>query len=316
MALWFRKRKTSNPNYNVPYTNAPSGREIGTKTDACVADNFSEPNFDEILKNIDIPEGCPPVSCWNVNYARVGDLSLDEISNGKVKEIKQFLNSEKTRMYWGDGTAILDRLMEFASENLRIQKDNGHLSNGSDYKDAYVATMQTVIQTGVQLLIQSKDLTLRAAEAQLKAEAFAFEKVKSKYDIQNSRLALEIAKEQVRKSIYEKSLLLDQKRLLKMQVENMREQSRLYERQRLGFNDNMFIKLLEAQLNSYAMIYSSGMVDSDILPDPINPQELKDVYTKFKYRTQECDSDGNPLPIVEEYSVDRRIVEPESKFCL
>lgn len=313
---WFRNRKSSNSEYKVPYTNAPSGREIGSKSDCCEVDQKTVmPDWDKIIDDLGI-NLCSPLPCWDIDFTKVGDISLDEISSGEVVEKKLYPNSDKSKLFWENGTAILDRLMEFASENLRIQADNGRISNGADYKDAYIASMQTVMQIGIQALLQSKDMKLRAIEAYTKSKVAELEQHKLKLELENLKFQQELTKEMFRKAIVDREMALEQKRLLKIQQENLREQTRLYERQRIGFNDNLFIKLLEAQMSSYSMIYSSGLVDSDVLPDPLNSNELKDVYTKFKYRTQECDSDGNPLPIVEEYSIDRRVVEPESKFCL
>lgn len=109
--------------------------------------------------------------------------------------------------------------------------------------------------------------------------------------MQNKQMAINLSQEQA---------------LSPLKQEQLRAQTRLYERQERGFDDNLYIKLLEAQLSAFSMIYSSGMLDDPVMPDPLNKQELRDIYSTFKTRAKE----------VKEYVVENRIVKPESKIEL
>ena len=71
------------------------------------------------------------------------------------------------------------------------------------------------------------------------------------------------------------------------QLEQLKAQARVLDRQLAGFDDNMYIKLLEYQMNAFSMIYSSGMLDDATLPAPLNTNEMSDLYSLYKNRAKE-----------------------------
>lgn len=278
--------------------------------DYCSVVDDKEPNFKDI--EVDEFNLCPPTKCWSVDYSKLADVNADDLSDGTVVT-KGYYGD--TRLEWGDGSRFLDRIIEVTNSNLRIEYDNGRMQ-GELYAKTYANLMATALQLGVNMCMQVKELELQAMNAQKQAELVDLQKLDMKYKVVALKLQNELIKEQVRKGILDRKLSLEQAKLLKVQQESTREQTRLYQRQRVGFNDNLFIKLLEAQFSNYAMVFASGMLDKGDLPGPINDNEIIDVYTKFKHRAQEEDELGNPKPLVKEYAIDRRIKEPEKQFCL
>jgi hypothetical protein len=58
------------------------------------------------------------------------------------------------------------------------------------------------------------------------------------------------------------------------------EQSQLYARQREGFDDNLRHKMLDIQMNTWAMMFSSGLLTEK--PDIITNDEVSDLYCYMK----------------------------------
>lgn len=268
--------------------------------DFCSVEDLNIPSFNFDEEDLEL---CPNTKCWDVDFSRIGKLDPSELSDGKVITTDYFGSS---RLEWAEGTKFLDRLLVVMNENLRIQYDNARIL-GDNYAETFIALMQTTLQLGCNMLIQSKELDLKAAQAQKQSELLDLQKLEAKIKLIGLRLQNEVLKEQIKKGVSDRRIAVEQGRLLKIQQENMREQTKLYERQKIGFNDNLFIKLFDAQMSNYAMIFSSGMLDDTILPQPLNANELLDVYKKFKEKAQVAP---------QEYAIDKRIVKPEGKFCL
>jgi len=93
---------------------------------------------------------------------------------------------------------------------------------------------------------------------------------------------------------------------LKLDSELVKAQIKLTDRQRMAFDDNMLIKLVQSQLDAFSMIYSSGMLDDYTLPDPINYNELADCYETFKTKALAGKT----------YHIDDRVVQPESDIIM
>lgn len=304
-------------------------------------------NYDEI--KTDFPEDnyqlCPQVSCWNIDYAKIGQLNAKDLSDGEVVEKERY---GKNRLEWDKGTKLFDRLIEVMAENLRVQFDNGRIV-GKDFAQVYSEVFQKTLELGTTLTISSKDLELKAAEAQRQAEMIDLQKIQLKLDIKAKNLQNLALKEQIYNAradrilkeyqakvamgqlallqqqsnelVAKTALTREQMLMTKIQTENVAEQTRLYERQRLGFDDNILNKLTEFQMNNYSMMYSSGMIDDGVLPEPMNKAELADVYNWMKDKATNTRRD-NPIknsdrkPYERKYKIDERINKPSSKVCL
>ena len=63
------------------------------------------------------------------------------------------------------------------------------------------------------------------------------------------------------------------------------EQAQLYKRQREGFDDNLRQKMLEIQMNTWAMMFSSGLLSEK--PTIITNDEVSDLYCYMKEQVLE-----------------------------
>ena len=61
-------------------------------------------------------------------------------------------------------------------------------------------------------------------------------------------------------------------------IDNVDAQRALYDRQRQGFDDNKYQKLLDTQTNAWALMFSSGMLEASQLPVAISGAQLTDIY--------------------------------------
>lgn len=199
-----------------------------------------------------------------------------DVTEGSVTA-KQVL--DETRFAWA-GEKAFDVLMSAIDENLRIQYDNGRIV-GTDYATVYTQLVGVAIDKAIQVAIANSELKLKIAETELKEDQ-----------------------------------LLDEKKLLKLKQEQLRSQIKVYERQAEGFSDNLKLKLLEAQLNAFSMIFSSGMLDfnetSNAFPKALKASNLTEVYDsvwqsaildwekpKHKYKVEERISRGGETSEIE-----------------
>ena len=70
------------------------------------------------------------------------------------------------------------------------------------------------------------------------------------------------------------------------------EQTQLYERQREGFDDDLRRKMLDIQMNTWAMMFSSGLLTEK--PSIIQNDEVSDLYCYMKEQVLQEPCDTNP----------------------
>ncbi len=58
------------------------------------------------------------------------------------------------------------------------------------------------------------------------------------------------------------------------------EQTKLYERQRQGFDDNFKFKMFDSQMNAWSIMFSSGMLTAK--PSIVSNDEVSKLYNNFK----------------------------------
>ena len=63
-------------------------------------------------------------------------------------------------------------------------------------------------------------------------------------------------------------------------IKNIEENTKLLERQRLGFDDNKYQKLFETQMNSWALMFSSGLLTDK--PSIISNDSASALYNALK----------------------------------
>ena len=198
-------------------------------------------------------------------------VNLDDLTNGTtvVKDI------DGLKTYTWEGTAVFDVLVHMVNENLKIQYDEGRIK-ATDYAEAYIAGLQTCITEAMKFIMQ-KDIANE--EARLKAA-------------QANAVPLQTAKEIDLKQA-QINTANEEKRLKAAQADSYPAQStadlavktaqvELYNKQKAGFDDNRRQKLFEATVNSWALAYSSGILDTAILPSFINNQEMANLFTTIR----------------------------------
>ena len=151
-----------------------------------------------------------------------------------------------------DGTGYFDKLMNTINIQVNSQYQTGRLK-GADYATVYLGLVQSAM-----------------------AEAFKFELQKSAVE---EGIALTTAK-----TATETDKLVSTAKARDVQE----AQRRLYERQILGFDDNKQIKAFDAQLNSWALLNSSGMINSISIPAVISDANLTATYNSLTSDTNEA----------------------------
>ena len=172
------------------------------------------------------------------------NINILDLTKGKIHK-----NADK-EYYW-DGSAILDKLLHVLGQNLKTQLDNGWIE-GSEYANAYVRMMEIATMQAMAWIKMSKDIA-----AQNRQLDQADSKNSADVCLQNNKLALE-----------EKKVDSDIK---------------VARRQIAGYSDNIAIKLLQAELDAFALIYSSGMLDNPDL-GPLNVNNLHNAYNTLIQR--------------------------------
>ena len=194
------------------------------------------------------------------------DLDVGDLTDGSLTEVNHY---GRNLLEW-KGSKILDKLCEVMSENLRAQYDSGRIVN-KDYADVYSQSLAVTLQQAVTFIT-----TKAQVEASLKTQWWVqLANIKMQYLQLKVDLLIKIAELKIKCC------------LTQAQIAQTEAQARLLDRQLLGFDDNMYIKLIEFQFQAFSMIYSSGMLDDGALPTPLNNAELSNIYKTYKDRIAE-----------------------------
>ena len=184
------------------------------------------------------------------------EINYDDLSNGKVVEGK-----------WV-GRGIFDKLMGVVNENIKLQYTEGRLT-GAEYANVYMGSIQEVIRESVNFMLQKKvvEKNLIEQDVNIAAKEFELEQVQAKWAIDADILAnnklLSDSEVDYKTKLYDRELDYKDAQIAKLAKDSdaTDAQIALYERQTLGFEENKNQKLLEAQLNAWALVYSSGRLE-------------------------------------------------------
>lgn len=142
--------------------------------------------------------------------------------------------------------------------------------SGATYATTWAALMQGVISGSLQAVVslQTKetdaDRCLKEAQCEEIAKKSAREECLAQAECKlKATQENEIKKESSRKdSLTSKELCIktEQCNLTKKQVASEESKRQVLDRQRAGFDDNLRQKLFEAQMNAWALMYSSGIL--------------------------------------------------------
>jgi len=144
---------------------------------------------------------------------------------------------------------VYDELTQKIKNDLNEQFINGRLK-GSDYANVYASLMSTCMQL--------------AFEAPLKEAQTGLIKEQ------------QLTEQEKRKQIeYELTEILPAK---KNEIE---ENIKTLQRQRQGFDDNFKFKMFDSQMNAWAMMFSSGMLEDK--PSIVSNDEVSSLYSDMEY---------------------------------
>ena len=175
-------------------------------------------------------------------------IDINDFSNGQIDTT----NPQDPK--W-EGTGIFDIIIKAANENIKIQNQTSRIT-GAEYAEVYLGTMQTAISEAIKFVLQNDTL---AKELELKQAQIA--KINAERDLVNAQLA--IFREQQDKDLEVKQANID-----------------LLNRQREGFDDNKYQKLFEAQMNAWALMFSSGLLTTK--PEIISNDSASALYNTLK----------------------------------
>ena len=208
------------------------------------------------------------------------NINVLDLTNGKIHK-----NADK-EYYW-DGPVILDKLLNVLGQNLKTQLDNGWIE-GSEYANAYVRMMEIATVQAMAWIKMSKDIA-----AQNRQLDQVDNRNSADLCIQNNKLALEEKKIDSDIEIANKKLALEEKQVdnnfkiakdkLALEERKVDSDIKVAKRQIAGYDDNIVIKLLQAELDAFALIYSSGMLDNPDL-GPLNVNNLNTVWNMLVQR--------------------------------
>lgn len=190
------------------------------------------------------------------------NINVLDLTNGRI-------NRNADREYYWDGPVILDKLLNVLGQNLKTQLDNGWIE-GSEYANAYVRMMEIATVQAMAWIKMSKDIA-----AQNRQLDQVDNRNSADLCIQNNKLALEEKQVDNNFKIAKDKLALEERKVdSDIKVAN---------RQIAGYDDNIVIKLLQAELDAFALIYSSGMLDNPDL-GPLNVTNLNTVWNMLVQR--------------------------------
>ena len=201
------------------------------------------------------------------------NINVLDLTKGKIHK-----NADK-EYYW-DGSAILDKLLNVLGQNLKTQLDNGWIE-GSEYANAYVRMMEIATMQAMAWIKMSKDIA-----AQNRQLDQVDNKNSADVCLQNNKLTLEEKVANDKLVLEEKKIDEDvrlQENKLALEEKKVDSDIKVARRQIAGYSDNIAIKLLQAELDAFALIYSSGMLDNPDL-GPLNVNNLHNAYNTLVQR--------------------------------
>ena len=183
---------------------------------------------------------------------------------------------------------------------------NENKINGSKYADTWAALMKAVVSDSISAVVSLQnnetdaDRCVKQAECDLKAAQTL--KVAAEESLVNAQETQVIAEKD--KILYETANILPEHKNLaiadialktsqKAQTDSQKakidyetqnilpEQKNFTIRQTEGFDDNIRQKMFETQMNSWAMMYSSGIM-GDVVPSIISETEANKLWKKLK----------------------------------
>ena len=167
-------------------------------------------------------------------------INVTELTNGTT--VVKEVDGLNTHTW--EGSAIFDVLVRIVNENLKIQYDEGRIK-ATDYAEAYIGGLQTCITEAMKFIMQKDNL--------IKDEA-----------VKQANIGV----------------LTKQAENLTKDIAVKDANIALLNRQKEGFDDNKHQKLFEAQMNAWALMFSSGLLTTQ--PSIISNDSASSLYNTLK----------------------------------
>jgi len=196
----------------------------------------------------------------------MSDITIAQFTDGAVTT-----NTEGNKEW--TGTGVFDVIMKAVNGNILVEYENGRIA-GPDYATVYLGSMQTAIGAAIDFVLREKVVEEQIAASQ--ADTIV------KQNQVAEQIAASKADTAIKQSQSTADLTLKAQQATKLGKETLavEEQTLLYERQRHGFDDNKNQKLLETQMSSWGLMFSSGLLTEK--PAIITSDEVSKLYNYLK----------------------------------
>ena len=200
-------------------------------------------------------------------------VDINDFSNGSID------NSNPQDPKW-DGTGVFDIIMKAANENIKIQNQTSRIT-GAEYAEVYLGTMQSAISEAMKFLLNKdqiiKDLDLKQAQIAAMESDTLIKSAQSAKDLEVKQAQINVALEEKKlKAAQADAYPLQSAKDILVKQANID----LLNRQKEGFDDNKYQKLFEAQMNAWALMYSSGLLSDK--PTIISNDSASALYNTLK----------------------------------
>ena len=232
-------------------------------------------------------------------------VDINDFSNGSID------SSNPQDPKW-NGTGVFDIIMKAANENIKIQNQTSRIT-GAEYAEVYLGTMQSAISEAMKFLLNkdqiikdlelkhaqieateadmiikqeqhTKDLEVKTKEIEVKTAQIStmdsdnlIKSVQSDKDLDVKQAQIDVAEEEKRlKAAHADAYPLQAEKDALVKQANVD----LLERQKEGFDDNKHQKLFEAQMNAWALMFSSGLLTTQ--PSIISNDSASALYNTLK----------------------------------
>ena len=227
---------------------------------------------------------------------KLTEAQVDDVLKGTLLKQEQ-IDASKADTIRNDSESIA----KIATMNEQINASKADTIRNDSESTAKIATMNEQInasqiemsikldQAGKDLLFKEEQIDELVKKQELMQEQINASQIEVSLKIDQTAKELQVKDEQIASSQAETTIKQDgsaadiklkaaQTDKLAADIDNVDAQRALYDRQRQGFDDNKYQKLLDTQINAWALMFSSGMLEASELPVAISGEQLTTVY--------------------------------------
>ena len=200
----------------------------------------------------------------------------------KIEELTSNVEMDPTTFeVTGDG--VFDKIMRTLNAHMLAQYKAQRLK-AENFATVYVGVVPTVLQESMKFIMQKDNLLkdLEVKQANIDVLEVQKDNLLKELEVKDANIGLII--QQTANLLKEDALKDANLDLLIQQKDNLVKDNlvkdaniELLDRQREGFDDNKHQKLFEAQMNAWALMFSSGILETK--PKIINDDAVSTLYT-------------------------------------